>query len=154
MQPEVKKYAWIRMQNWIFYGIVAAICFGINTVIYKIASQKGNFSAANGSLIFGVGIMIAFLIYYLMKPGFIFEWKSSSLLIIAGIIWAIGFLSIAIAISQKGNVSQLAPIYNTNTIVAVFLGIILLKEVPDMSQMIRIIIGALMIVGGAILVSI
>ena len=50
--------------------------------------------------------------------------------------------------------SQLAPIYNANTIIAVILGIILLKEIPNASQMIRIIIGAVMIVVGAVLVSI
>ena len=73
---------------------------------------------------------------------------------IAGVIWAVGFLAIAIAISQKGEVARLAPLYNRNTIIAVVLGIVLLKEVPDMSQVLRVIIGAVMIVIGAALVSI
>ncbi len=142
------------MQSWVFYGIVAAICFGINTILYKIASQKGNFSPAFGSVVFGIGIMIAFLVYFFAKPSLQFEWKSTSLAIVAGIIWAIGFLAIAIAISQKGEVARLAPLYNANTIIAVILGIVLLKEVPDMSQMIRVIIGAVMIIAGAVLVSV
>ncbi|MBI2649935.1 EamA family transporter [Candidatus Woesearchaeota archaeon] len=142
------------MQSWVFYGIVAAICFGINTILYKIASQRGNFSPAFGSLVFGIGILIAFLVYFFAKPSLQFEWKSTTLAIAAGIIWAIGFLAIAIAISQKGEVARLAPLYNANTIIAVILGIILLKEVPDMSQMIRVIIGAVMIIAGAVLVSI
>ena len=142
------------MQSWVFYGIVAAICFGINTILYKIASQKGNFSPAFGSLVFGIGILIAFLVYFFAKPSLQFEWKSTILAIAAGIIWAIGFLAIAIAISQKGEVAKLAPLYNANTIIAVILGIVLLKEVPDMSQMIRVVIGAVMIVVGAVLVSV
>ena len=142
------------MQSWVFYGIIAAICFGVNTILYKIASQKGNFSPAFGSLVFGIGILIAFLVYFFAKPSLQFEWKSTTLAIVAGIIWAIGFLAIAIAISQKGEVARLAPLYNANTIIAVVLGIVLLKEVPDMSQMVRVIAGAVMIVIGAVLVSV
>ena len=142
------------MQSWVFYGIVAAICFGVNTILYKIASQKGNFSPAFGSLVFGIGILIAFLVYFFAKPTLQFEWKSTTLAIVAGIIWAIGFLAIAIAISQKGEVARLAPLYNANTIIAVILGIVLLKEVPDMSQMWRVVAGAVMIVVGAVLVSV
>src|SRR3990167_1551069 len=142
------------MQSWVFYGIVAAICFGINTILYKIASQKGNFSPAFGSLVFGIGILIAFLVYFFAKPSLQFEWKSTILAIAAGIIWAIGFLAIAIAISQKGEVAKLAPLYNANTIIAVILGIVLLKEVPDTSQMWRVVAGAVMIVVGAVLVSV
>ena len=142
------------MESWIFYGIIAAICFGVNTIIFKIAYQKGNFSPAYGSIVFGIGILLAFAVYFLAKPSMEFEWKSTALAIIAGIIWAIGFLAIAIAISKKGEVAKLAPLYNANTIIAVFLGIVLLKEVPDIHQMVRVVIGALMIVGGAVLVSI
>lgn len=141
------------MESWVFYGIIAAICFGINSIIYKIASQKGNFSAAYGSLIFGFGIMMVFLVYYFMKPGLAFEWKSSSLLIVAGIVWAIGFLAIAISISKGGEIAKLAPLFNSNTIIAVFLGIVLLKEIPDATHIWRIVTGTVMIVGGAVLVS-
>ena len=143
-----------KMESWIFYGIIAAICFGVNTIIFKIAMQRGNLNPAYASFIFGIGILITFVFYYFTKPNLQFEWKSTTLAVAAGMIWAIGFLAIAIAISQKGEVAKLAPLYNANTIIAVILGIILLKEVPDMSQMIRVIIGAVMIVIGAVLVSV
>ena len=142
------------MENWVVYGLIAAVFFGINTIILKIAIQKGNLNPAYASLAFGAGILITFFIYYIINPGWQFEWKSTSIAVFAGITWAIGAIALAIAISQKGNIAQLAPIYNTNTIIAVILGIVLLKEIPDMSQIIRIIIGAFMIVIGAVLVSI
>ena len=142
------------MENWIIQGIIAAVFFGINTVIFKIAIQKGNLNPAYASLAFGIGIIITFLIYYFVNPNWQFELKSTSIAVFAGILWAIGLIAVTIAISQKGNIAQLAPIYNTNTIITVILGIILLKEIPDMSQMIRIIIGAFMIVAGAVLVTI
>lgn len=142
------------MPNWIFYGIIAAVCFGFNTVIYKVAQQRGNFSPYYGSFIFGMGIIFVFTFFLVLKPSFEFEWKSSSLAVLSGIIWAVGFLAIAIAISQKGAVAKLAPVYNANTIIAVFLGIIFLKEIPNASQIFRVVAGAVLIVLGAVLVSV
>ncbi|MBI4452659.1 EamA family transporter [Candidatus Woesearchaeota archaeon] len=140
--------------NWIAYGLIAAFFFALNTIIYKIAQQKGNFSPYYGVLMFAIGIIIVAGAFFLFKPSFEFEWKSSGLAIVAGAIWAIGMLAVAIAISQKAEVARLAPIYNINTILAVLMGIIFLKEIPDVSQMIRVIGGAVLVVIGAILVSI
>jgi len=140
--------------NLIVYGLIAAFFFAVNTIIYKIAQQKGNFSPYYGILMFGIGITIVSVVFFLFKPSFEFEWKSSGLAIIAGAVWAIGMIMVAIAISQKADVARLAPIYNTNTILAVLMGIIFLKEIPDASQMLRVIAGAVLVVVGAILVSI
>lgn len=142
------------MVNWIVYGIIAAIFFAVNTIVYKVAAQKGNFSPYYGSFMFALGVVLVCGIFLLFKPSFDFEFKSSSLALAAGMIWGLGLLAIAVAISQKADVARLAPIYNTNTILAVLLAIIFLKEIPDVSQIIRIIAGAVLIVVGAILVSV
>ena len=142
------------MQNWIIYGIIGAIFFGLNTVIYKVASQKGNFSPYYGTFIFGLGVVLIFSIFLLFKPSFEFEWKSSGLALIAGIVWGLGFLAIAVAIAQKADVSRLSPIYNANTIITVLIGIIFLKEIPDTSQIFRVLAGAVLIIVGAVLVSV
>lgn len=142
------------MADWVVYGLIASFFFAVNTIIYKIAQQKGNFSPYYGSFMFGLGVVIIFGLFLLFKPSFEFEWKSSSLALIAGIIWGIGFLAVAIAIAQKADVARLAPIYNTNTLLAVLMGIIFLHEIPDASQMFRVIAGAVLIVIGAVLVSI
>ncbi len=141
------------MPNWIIYGLIASFFFALNTIIYKAAQQKGNFSPYYGSFMLGLGIVLVFGLFLVFNPGFTFEWKSGSLALIAGIIWGLGFLAVAVAISQKADVARLAPIYNTNTILAVVLGIIFLKEIPDASQIFRIIAGAVLIVIGAVLVS-
>ena len=142
------------MPNWIFYGIIAAVCFAVNTIIYKVAQQKGNFSPYFGSFLFGLGVLFIVGLFLLFNPSYNFEFKSNSLALIAGIIWGLGFIAIAIAISQKADVSRLAPIYNSNTLLAVLLGIIFLKEIPDVSQIFRIVAGAVLIVIGAVLVSV
>src|SRR3989338_2821990 len=142
------------MQNWILYGIIASFFFALNTIIYKIAYQKGNFSPYYGTFIFGLGVVFIFGVFLLFKPSFDFEWKSSSIALIAGITWGLGFLAVAVAIAQKADIARLAPIYNRNTLLAVLLGIIFLKEIPNASQIFRVIAGAVLIVIGSILVSI
>ena len=142
------------MQNYVVYGLVASFFFALNVIIYKVASQKGNFSPYYGSFMFGLGIVLIFGLFLLFKPSFEFEWRSSSLALIAGIIWGLGFLAVAVAIAQKADVARLAPIYNTNTLLAVLLAIIFLKEIPDISQVYRIVAGAVLIVIGAVLVSV
>ena len=140
------------MQNYVVYGLVASVFFALNVIIYKVAQQKGNFSPYYGSFMFGLGVIIIFGLFLLFKPSFEFEWKSSGLALIAGIVWALGFLAVAIAISQKADIARLAPIYSTNTILTVLLGIFFLKEIPDASQISKIIAGAVLIVVGLILV--
>ena len=142
------------MQSWIIYGLIAAVFFALNTIIYKVAQQKGNFSPQYGILMFGIGITLVSVAFFFLNPSFEFEWRYSSLAIIAGGVWAVGMIMVAIALSQKADVARLAPIYNINTILAVLMGIVFLKEIPDASQMIRVIAGAVLIVIGAILVSI
>ena len=142
------------MQNWIWYGIIAAICFGVQTVMYKYATQKGNLSPYYGTFIFALGIIVIFGVFLLFKPSYSFDWKANGLLFVSGLIWGIGFLAVAVAISQNADVARLAPIYNTNTLVTVLLGILILKEVPDTTHMFRVISGAVLIVIGAVLVSI
>ena len=140
--------------NWIAYGLIAAFFFALNTILYKAAQQKGNFSPNYGILMFAIGVIIVSGVFFIASPSFQFEWKSSGLAIISGAVWAVGMICVVVAIYQKADVARLAPIYNINTILAVLMGIIFLKEIPDSSQMIRVIGGAVLIVVGAILVSI
>ena len=140
------------MQNYVVYGLAASFFFALNVIIYKVAQQKGNFSPYYGSFMFGLGVIIIFGLFLLFKPGFEFEWESSGLALIAGAVWALGFLAIAVAISQKADIARLAPVYSTNTILAVLMGIIFLKEIPNASHIFRIISGAVLIVIGLILV--
>ena len=58
------------------------------------------------------------------------------------------------ALKSGVDVAKLAPIYNVNTLFAVLLGIIFLHEIPHPGEMIRVIIGAILIVIGSFFVSI
>ena len=144
----------MKMQSWVIYGLIAAVCFGVTNVLFKIAQQKGSLSPYYLSFLIAFGAVLVSGLFLIFNPDFQFELKSNSLALAAGIIWAIGMIVVAVAITQKADISRLAPIFNTNTLITVLLGIIFLNEIPDASQMIRVVGGAVLIVIGAILVSI
>ncbi|MBL7055186.1 EamA family transporter [Candidatus Woesearchaeota archaeon] len=143
------------MENWVIYGLIASLCFGINAVIYKVAATRGQgINPYLGVFSVGLGVFLFFSLVYLIKsPKFIPNWTGLTLALIAGIVWAAGFLMITLAIANKADISRLAPIYNTNTLIAVLLGMIFLKELPAGSEIIKVISGAVLIVIGAVLVS-
>lgn len=143
------------VESWVFYGLFASLFFGVNVVFYKIAVVNGGLNPYYAGVFYAVGIFSTLLAAYLFKfsaPVWDFKWLGIAL--IAGIIWGLGFLMTAIAISQHADVARLAPLYNTNTLVAVVLGIILLKEIPSATAVWRIVLGAILVVAGSILVSI
>ena len=76
-----------------------------------------------------------------------------ALAFVIGIVWALGNIFAFEAVRAGGRMSQIVPIYNTNTLVAVALVLLLMKEIPAGADLVRVIIGAILITVGAILVS-
>lgn len=140
------------MENWFIYAILASLSWGTYIVISKIAT-KGLNSYVSG-VVMALAIVAVFVVLFVIKsPKFEGNWISVTAAIVAGMLWAIGMYFALSAMEAGADVSKLVPIYNTNTLVAVLLGIILLKELPIATEMIRVIAGAILIVIGAILVS-
>ena len=142
------------VESWIFYGMFASLFFGINAVVYKVAAVNGGLNPYYAGVFYGAGIFITVVAAYFFRfsaPTTNFKWLGLAL--IAGIIWGLGFIMTAIAISNHADVSRLAPLYNTNTLVAVMLGIILLKEIPSAASVWRVVLGAVLVVAGSVLVS-
>jgi uncharacterized membrane protein len=139
-------------------------------------------SSSNATLLMLAGIVIVFITYFLFKAntlsslmkilGFvllgviityiIFALKDSGLVlspsilvfgILTGALWAAGMIFTFIAFSSGAEAAKLVPIYNTNTLIAVFLGIAFLHELPAPDARIKIVTGAALIVVGSILVS-
>ncbi|MCX6802393.1 MAG: EamA family transporter [Candidatus Diapherotrites archaeon] len=145
------------VQAWLLFGILAAVFFGCHAIATKVAVSEKFFglSPALVSLLALAGMGIVFI------AGMLFEGvpelpKNSAgiaFAVFAGVLWGIGFLLTLKAFSIGAEAAKLAPIYNTNTLVAVFLGIVLLKELPTAGSAFTVVLGALLIVAGAFLVS-
>ena len=144
------------MPTWVIFGIIASLCWGSYIVASKVATSEKYFgiNPAWAALFMLVGIAIVFVIGVLKsgvpmpvsKPGIGFA-------ILSGFLWGLGMYISLKAIGIGADVAKLTPLYNTNTLVTVLLGIFLLHELPKAGDIVRIIIGAVLIVVGAVLVS-
>jgi len=73
--------------------------------------------------------------------------------LLQGIFWGVGMIATFLAWQTGVDAARLVPIYNTNTLIAVAIGLILLHEVPVATERIKVIAGAILVVIGGILVA-
>ncbi|MDD3085002.1 MAG: hypothetical protein PHU32_03915 [Candidatus ainarchaeum sp.] len=169
------------MNYWIIYGILSATFWGVYSIFSKIlTSDKYLKIGTETSAIFMLlGIMIVFATYFIIKADLSTNFKVvASLLILIvltfflfcitktgviltpqiilfglgqGVLWALGMVFTFLAFKSGAEAAKLVPLYNTNTLIAVLIGIIFLNEVPD--EKIKIIAGGSLIVIGGILIS-
>lgn len=147
-----------RVESWLLFGLLAAFFYGASAIASKVATSEKFFglNPLHVSLFVLLGVAIVFIAGSLWTGNFSLPKKSSGLLfgVLAGALWAAGMLCTLWALSQGASASRLVPVYNLNTLVAVFLAIILLQELPQATQAVRVIIGAILMVLGAFLVSV
>lgn len=144
------------VDTWLVYGLMAALFWGTYIIVSKVVTgdKYFGFNTAITSSLMLVGIAIVFVGYFLYtKPSIPTSSTGIILGIFVGVLWAGGMLASFLALKSGADVSKLTPLYNTNTLIAVVLGIILLHELPQAGSMIKVILGALLIVMGGILVS-
>ncbi|MFA5207951.1 MAG: GRP family sugar transporter [Candidatus Paceibacterota bacterium] len=171
--PTWLMYGLVSSLFWGTYAVVSKI----------VTSEKYlKVQSTNASLLMFVGIMLVFFLFFLTKTsdlsnlmrvgGFalialvityvVFALKQTGVVItpsvlilgsLSGALWAAGMIFTFFAFSAGAEAAKLVPIYNTNTLIAVFLGIAMLHELPAPDARIKVITGAVLIVVGSILVS-
>jgi transporter family protein len=145
------------MQAWLIYGILAAVFWGSYIIVSKVATSGKYFGVNSAwfSMFMLLGIAVVFIGSAIYEGGLSAPQSSTGLALssVAGVLWALGMFVSVKALSAGADVSKLNPIYNTNTLIAVLLGILVLQEVPAAHDALRVIAGAVLIVVGAILVS-
>ncbi|MCX6760974.1 MAG: hypothetical protein NTZ84_02655 [Candidatus Nealsonbacteria bacterium] len=98
-------------------------------------------------------LVLGYVVYALKNIGLQLSLPKLGLGLLQGILWAGGMVMAFLALKSGAEAAKLVPIYNTNTLIAVILGLTLLHEVPDPEQKIKVITGAILIVIGGILCS-
>ena len=145
------------MQKWLLFSLAAALFWGGNAVLVKLVVGREHFGLAGSraNLFVAIGIIAAMLINDRLHPApfSLLQVPAYALAAAVGVIWALGNIFAFLAVRAGGAMSQIVPIYNTNTIVAVVLCMLLLREIPVGMDMYRVIAGAVLITIGAILVS-
>ncbi|RJP73069.1 MAG: hypothetical protein C4524_15255 [Candidatus Zixiibacteriota bacterium] len=145
------------MERWLLLALGAALFWGVNALLVKLVVDRAylGLEASRANLFVALGVLATMLIYDRLAPvpftaGRVNAYALSFLI---GIVWALGNIFAFEAVRAGGKMSQVVPIYNTNTLVAVVLITLLLREIPAGADLVRVLIGALLITLGAVLVS-
>lgn len=140
--------------NWIACGILASLAWGTYVILLKKATSEQYYglSSLMTFFIMSIGILFVSVVGFLLDESKMFFKQEMAIAFASGLLWGIGMSSVIFTLSSaKTLVSKLTPLYNTNTLVAVFLGILLLNEVPE--QRMAVIVGAILVVSGGFLVT-
>jgi uncharacterized membrane protein len=133
-------------------GALPALLYGVTGLLQKLSTREG-ISTGLYLVCFGaattlVGVVLHLALREGTSPG-----RAVGIASAAGIAFALGAGLITIALIRfQAPISQLAPLYNTNALITVVLGLWLLREFADVNLP-RLLIGSLLIVVGAILVA-
>lgn len=132
-------------------GLVPAFGYAIFAIGTKLAGQAG-LGAGPLLVLVGAACAIAGAGFWAVLPAAI-DLRSASWGLMAGFAWAIGtgFVSLALA-NWNVPISKLNPIYNTNTLITVLLGLVLFAEWKEANPL-PLIGGAALILIGSLLVS-
>jgi len=98
----------------------------------------------------GLGAALSPAFYFVLARGSFLgcTFRACLMGILPGVVWALGMAAALFAVSRGALVSKLVLIYNTNTLVAVFLGAVLLREVPHGGELMRVVAGAVLVTIG------
>jgi uncharacterized membrane protein len=146
------------MENWLVLGFGAALAYAISGIATKLAIGKRYMAldVTTTALLTTIGVAIGFIAFYVFFQGLKAPNISpvqAAVGISVGLFWAAGSILVYYGLLKGADVSRMAPIYNMNTLLVVLGGILLLHELPDRSQVLRVLFGALLIVVGGLLVS-
>ena len=147
------------METWIIYGLLAALLLGVSGLLAKMVAGKEHFALESHSavMLMGAGAVVIFFTYYLLESKGSFSFPPGRALILlalgSGAFWALATVLVYKAFNAGANASQIVPLYNLNTLVVVILAILLLHELPNPQQALRVLAGAVLMIIGAFLVS-
>lgn len=134
-------------------GFLPAILFGISGVFQKVSSKAG---IATGPYLAIIGLTTLCMggIFIFVEKDATINSRSAIYSGLFGVFWSLAIGLIAIALRRyNAQISQLVPLYNMNTLVAVVLGLIVMAEWSHISVPKIIVASALIIVGGIIAAS-
>jgi transporter family protein len=131
-------------------GLLPAVLYGVASVFQKTASKTG---IGPGPYILIIGLVAACLggAITLVSRDTAVTWKGALHTSGFAVLWSVAIVSIMLSLGRyEGPVSVIVPLYNTNTLIAVLLGLLLLGEWHGLNGW-RLLAGAALIVAGGAL---
>ncbi len=134
-------------------GVLPALFFGVSGVFSKASNAANGIGLGYYLVAVGLAIALVGAISFLFIPDRSLTYPAGRDAILTGASWALGAACVAIALSRyQMPISKLVPLYNMNTLVAVLLGLWLFSEWQDIN-LIKLIIGSILVVLGGMLVA-
>jgi glucose uptake protein GlcU len=149
-----------RLKTWVIAGIVAAVAYGLYSLPLKYLSSDKYLRAPLELVALGlaIGVVVTGGLFAWMRGGLSIlsqpnMWPGLLIGAVAGAIWLIGTLTVTAAFRDpQTNLSQLIPLVNANTLVAVLGGLIVFRELANGVDLMRVLVGSMVImIGGYIL---
>ncbi len=131
-------------------GVLPALLLGMTGVLQKLST---NARIGTGPFLIGVGVTTAIVggVFMVLERDATIGQKSALYTILFGLVWATAIGCIAIALRRfDGQISQLVPLYNMNTLVAVLIGLVILGEWQTVDPR-KLAVAAILIVIGGVL---
>lgn len=139
------------MKGLLIGGLLASVFFGLTGVIAKFASNS-QVGISVYLLSMGIGFLLASLPFFLLTPAS-YSPQGIGYSVSSGIAQACGMACVLFAMHKYSTpMSQLAPLYNTNTLIAVVLSLVIFSEWQSVSIS-KVLLGSLFIIFGAAIVS-
>jgi len=136
--------------SWYVYGVLVAVVLGTYNFLYGLLLRNVGSSTVLVGL--GLGILVVGLgvkaLAHESMAGFIqLGWP-----ILVGLFLGLGMFLLTKAFADpNAKVSQLIPLINSNTLISVILGLVILKEYQSVSVL-KVLIGTVLILLGAIVI--
>jgi transporter family protein len=146
------------MKTWFILGLAASFIYGISAIFFKLLTSSRYLGGHPGWVLTGIGagIVLCGLFGILFWPGATLggtTLKACLLAMPAGFLNGFATLLVLWLLNQPStNISQLVPVYNTNTLVAFILAVIIFRELPQGMDLVRNLAGAVLIVAGTVLI--
>jgi len=133
-------------------GFLPALIYGGSAIFQKLSTSIG-ISISTYLVAVGAGVVLAGLGFYFFDSTLHFSLKASSYAGIFGLTWGIASGLVAYSLLHFDvPISQLVPLYNMNTLVAVLLALIIFSEWKDLHTL-KLLSGTVLIAIGAIFVA-
>ncbi len=131
-------------------GLVPAFLFGVSAVFQKTSARAG---IATGPYLVVIGLVVVAVggVVTAVQGDAAVTWAGAAHACACGALWAAGVACIAVAVGRfDGQISQLVPLYNMNTLVAVAVGLIALSEWRNVQVGLLLPATALTVAGGVL----
>jgi uncharacterized membrane protein len=131
-------------------GLLPAVLFGISGVLQK-TSAKAGIGTGPYLVVIGLVVVTVGLTVTVIQGDRTINLQSALNTCAYGLFWSSGIMCIALALGRyDARISQLVPLYNMNTLVAVGLGLLVLGEWKEVNSW-QLLLGAGLAVAGGVL---